>query len=105
MNAVVTFFPVVVKPPFEVTETGWGEFEVIVKIYFVDPTERPVRLKCCSCLRSLCISYTVQCNILLKNTSAVAPHVALQIMLIIVLFILEANCLVSVIDNVTVACV
>lgn len=35
---------VVNKPPFEVTETGWGEFEVIIKIYFVDPTERPVRL-------------------------------------------------------------
>jgi len=35
---------VVVKPPFEVTETGWGEFEVIIKIYFVDPNERPVTI-------------------------------------------------------------
>jgi len=32
------------KPPYEVSETGWGEFEVIIKIYFVDPTERPVTL-------------------------------------------------------------
>ncbi|WAR25391.1 YETS4-like protein [Mya arenaria] len=30
------------KSPYEVTETGWGEFEVIIKIYFNDPTERPV---------------------------------------------------------------
>ncbi|KAI0228799.1 hypothetical protein LSAT2_020751 [Lamellibrachia satsuma] len=32
---------VVVKPPYEVTETGWGEFEVIIKIYFNDPNEKP----------------------------------------------------------------
>ena len=35
-------FLVCMKPPYEVSETGWGEFEVIIKIYFVDPTERPV---------------------------------------------------------------
>ncbi|KAL7009495.1 NuA4 histone H4 acetyltransferase complex and the SWR1 complex subunit [Cystobasidiomycetes sp. EMM_F5] len=23
------------KPPFEVTETGWGEFEIQIKIYFI----------------------------------------------------------------------
>ena len=34
----------VLKPPYEVTETGWGEFEVIIKIYFSDPNERPVSL-------------------------------------------------------------
>ena len=34
---------VVSKPPYEVTETGWGEFEVVIKIYFEDPNERPVR--------------------------------------------------------------
>ena len=33
----------VMKPPYEVTETGWGEFEIIIKIYFVDIAERPVR--------------------------------------------------------------
>lgn len=33
---------VVTKPPYEVTETGWGEFEIVIKIYFVDPSERPV---------------------------------------------------------------
>eukprot|EP00794_Sanderia_malayensis_P014971 gene14971-16514_t len=35
---------VVTKPPYEVSETGWGEFEIIIKIYFVDPAERPVTL-------------------------------------------------------------
>ncbi|KAK3099191.1 hypothetical protein FSP39_000791, partial [Pinctada imbricata] len=33
---------VLMKPPYEVTETGWGEFEVVIKIYFHDPAERPV---------------------------------------------------------------
>lgn len=35
---------IITKPPYEVTETGWGEFEVVIKIYFHDPTERPVTL-------------------------------------------------------------
>ncbi|MCL4148102.1 UNVERIFIED_CONTAM: hypothetical protein GTU68_052541 [Idotea baltica] len=35
---------VLTKPPYEVTETGWGEFEIIIKIYFHDPNERPVTL-------------------------------------------------------------
>jgi YEATS domain-containing protein 4 len=35
---------IVTKPPYEVTETGWGEFEVVIKIYFHDPTERPVTI-------------------------------------------------------------
>ncbi|GAB6019315.1 YEATS domain-containing protein 4 [Chamberlinius hualienensis] len=35
---------VVTKPPYEITETGWGEFEVVIKIYFHDPNERPVTL-------------------------------------------------------------
>ena len=29
---------------YEVTETGWGEFEVVIKLYFHDPTERPCTL-------------------------------------------------------------
>lgn len=29
--------------PYEVSETGWGEFEIVIKIYFQDPNERPVR--------------------------------------------------------------
>lgn len=29
---------IITKPPYEVSETGWGEFEVIIKIYFHDPT-------------------------------------------------------------------
>lgn len=35
---------VLTKPPYEVTETGWGEFEVVIKLHFHDPTERPVTL-------------------------------------------------------------
>jgi YEATS domain-containing protein 4 len=35
---------VVTKPPYEVTETGWGEFEIVIKIYFLDPNERPVTI-------------------------------------------------------------
>ena len=33
---------VVTKPPYELSETGWGEFEIVIKIYFHDPNERPV---------------------------------------------------------------
>jgi YEATS domain-containing protein 4 len=33
---------IVTKPPYEVSETGWGEFEVVIKIHFNDPLERPV---------------------------------------------------------------
>ena len=29
---------IIMKPPYEVSETGWGEFEVVIKIYFHDPT-------------------------------------------------------------------
>jgi YEATS domain-containing protein 4 len=29
------------KPPFEVQETGWGEFEIQIKLFFVDPNEKP----------------------------------------------------------------
>ena len=35
---------VIIKPPYEVTETGWGKFEIVIKIYFQDPNERPVSL-------------------------------------------------------------
>ena len=37
-------FPVITKPPYEVSETGWGEFEVVIKIFFVDSAEKPVSL-------------------------------------------------------------
>ena len=33
---------VVMKPPYEISETGWGEFEVVIKIFFADSTEKPV---------------------------------------------------------------
>ena len=32
------------KKPYEVTETGWGEFEIQIKIFFQDPAEKPVTL-------------------------------------------------------------
>lgn len=33
------------SPPFEVEETGWGEFEIAIKFYFVpDSTEKPQQL-------------------------------------------------------------
>jgi YEATS domain-containing protein 4 len=32
------------KPPYEVSETGWGEFEITVKIYFIDPNEKPLTI-------------------------------------------------------------
>lgn len=33
------------QPPFEVTETGWGEFEIQIKLYFVpESTEKPQTL-------------------------------------------------------------
>ncbi|XP_062935355.1 YEATS domain-containing protein 4-like [Cynocephalus volans] len=35
---------VVTKPPSKITETGWGEFEIIIQIFFMDPNERPVTL-------------------------------------------------------------
>jgi len=28
--------------PFEVSETGWGEFEILIKIFFQDPSEKHV---------------------------------------------------------------
>ncbi len=32
------------KAPFEVSETGWGEFEASIRIYFKDSDERPLDL-------------------------------------------------------------
>lgn len=33
------------KPPFQVTETGWGEFEIAIKIFFVQESgEKPLQL-------------------------------------------------------------
>ena len=35
---------VITKPPYEVNEAGWGEFEITIKIFFMDSSERPVRI-------------------------------------------------------------
>jgi YEATS domain-containing protein 4 len=33
------------QPPFEVTETGWGEFEIQIKIHFIpEASEKPLTL-------------------------------------------------------------
>ena len=40
---VVNLYSIVLtSPPFEVHETGWGEFEIQIKIFFTDTTEKPV---------------------------------------------------------------
>ena len=37
--------PLAVKKfPFEINLSGWGEFEIGIKIFFVDPAEKPVEL-------------------------------------------------------------
>ena len=33
------------KPPFEVQEQGWGEFEITVRIHFIDASEKPVEIQ------------------------------------------------------------
>ena len=37
-------YRVVVRPPFEIHEYGWGEFEIEMKIYFHDNRESPLEL-------------------------------------------------------------
>ncbi len=32
------------EPPFEIQEQGWGEFEITVRIHFVDSSEKPVEI-------------------------------------------------------------
>ena len=41
-RTVCVFCVVFTKPPYEVRETGWGEFEIQIKIYFQDSSEKPV---------------------------------------------------------------
>ena len=33
---------VLTRPPYEVSETGWGEFEIVIKVFFMDSSEKPV---------------------------------------------------------------
>lgn len=35
---------VVENAPFEICESGWGEFEIVIKIFFQDTNERPVSI-------------------------------------------------------------
>ena len=32
------------KFPFEIHQTGWGEFDIGIKIFFVDQSERPIEM-------------------------------------------------------------
>jgi YEATS domain-containing protein 4 len=32
------------KFPFEIHQTGWGEFDIGIKIFFIDASERPIEL-------------------------------------------------------------
>ena len=34
----------VYKPPYEIQEVGWGEFEILIKLYFNHPDMPPVEL-------------------------------------------------------------
>ena len=43
MGSALLLCSVCVKPPYEVKETGWGEFEIQIKIYFQDSSEKPVK--------------------------------------------------------------
>lgn len=40
MKTFLNSFKAVEKFPFEIHQTGWGEFDIGIKIYFVDPAER-----------------------------------------------------------------
>lgn len=53
LRKVCIFILVVTKPPYEITETGWGEFEIIIKIFFIDPNERPVSVGSIHCIHWL----------------------------------------------------
>lgn len=33
---------ILTKPPYKVSESGWGEFEITIKVFFQDPSEKPV---------------------------------------------------------------
>ena len=35
---------VISQAPYEVEESGWGEFEVQITLFFTDPNEKPVRV-------------------------------------------------------------
>ena len=40
-----SFFPKAIEsPPFEIKETGWGEFEMMMKIFFTDPIEKSIEV-------------------------------------------------------------
>ena len=35
---------IVSRPPYEIQETGWGEFEIMIKVFFQDPAEKPLTI-------------------------------------------------------------
>lgn len=34
----------IIKPPFEIQEVGWGEFEIMIQIHFNHPTLPPIEI-------------------------------------------------------------
>ena len=40
----MTIISAVEKFPFEIHQTGWGEFDIVVKIFFQDASEKPVEV-------------------------------------------------------------
>ncbi len=53
-NTVVEVY----QPPFHLTRRGWGEFPVRVRLFFVDPKNKPIdiihHLKVCCCTVTFC---------------------------------------------------
>ncbi|KAJ1649363.1 NuA4 histone H4 acetyltransferase complex and the SWR1 complex subunit [Dispira simplex] len=66
------------KPPFEVSETGWGEFEIAIKIYFQNVSgEKPITLfhhLRLHPLEALTPGPTAETNKALLNQPVVAYH-------------------------------
>lgn len=44
LNIHVIIYVVCESPPYEVTETGWGEFQLQIKVIFQDAYQKPIML-------------------------------------------------------------
>lgn len=69
---------IMTKPPYELTETGWGEFEIVIKIYFHDPNERPVSItfeieQICK-LKSLYKFFIIQIGNYISHTKIISNY-------------------------------
>ena len=41
VNSVAESVRFFTEPPYRFVQYGWGEFEVVIKVYFHDPSEKP----------------------------------------------------------------